>query len=127
MTAIVTRRKAKNAWWPSMTSRTRSGDASMAWYCRSHLIAESTGQLDSKLAICIAVAAMSPGATNSRYEMPFGRSVERSTKTPSPTPSASRYTTGVTAVVIADPRQIRLYCVRKNSSGLQESARELIR
>ena len=53
-------------------------------------IIESTGHADSKDAICIAVAAMRPGATNSRYETPLARSAERSTKTPSPTPSASR-------------------------------------
>ena len=62
-----------------MTSRTRSGVASIAWYWRSHLIADSTGQLDSNDAICIAVAAMRPGATNSRYEiaaLEIGRAVD---------------------------------------------------
>ena len=59
-------RAVMNAWWPMRMSRTRSGVASIAWYWRSHLIAESTGQLDSNVASCIAVAAMRPGATNSR-------------------------------------------------------------
>ena len=73
-----------NAWCPIRTSPTRSGLASMAWYCRLHLIADSTGQLASNDAICIAVAARSPGATNSRYVMPSGRSARRSTSVAEP-------------------------------------------
>ena len=49
-----------------MTSRTRNGLASIAWYCRSHLIAEKTGKVASNEASCMAVAAISPGATYSR-------------------------------------------------------------
>ena len=71
-------RAAMKAWCPRRMSRTRSGVASIAWYCRLHLIADSTGQLASNDASCIAVAASRPGATNSRYGTPAGRSANRS-------------------------------------------------
>src|SRR4029450_7483376 len=48
MAAVPRIRETMNAWWPARTSRTRNGDASIAWYCRVHLIALRTGQLDSK-------------------------------------------------------------------------------
>ena len=64
--AVMSMRAAMNAWCPRTMSPIRSGVASIAWYCRLHLIAESTGQLASNEASCIAVAASRPGATNSR-------------------------------------------------------------
>ena len=59
-------RDAMKACCANTTSRTRSGVASIAWYWRVHLIADRTGQLASNDASCIAVAASSPGATNSK-------------------------------------------------------------
>ena len=59
-------RTATNSRCPASTSTTRSGVASIAWYCRFHLIAPITGYVDSKVAICIADAASSPGAMKSR-------------------------------------------------------------
>ena len=47
-------------------SKTPSGEASIAWNCRVHLIDDSTGQVDSAMAVCIAVAAITPGVTNAR-------------------------------------------------------------
>ncbi len=55
-----------------MTSRTRSGVASIAWYCRVQRIAAITGQLLSNAATCIATAASMPGATYATYETPSG-------------------------------------------------------
>ncbi len=51
---------------PARTSTTRSGVASIAWYCRFHLMAPITGYVDSNDVICIAEAASRPGAMNSR-------------------------------------------------------------
>src|SRR5919197_1510858 len=48
------------------------------------------------------------------------------TNFPSPTPSASRYTTGVTTLETTVPRQTRRYWAKKNSSGRRASANVLI-
>ena len=62
----MSRRTAIHARWPTSTSMTVSGVASMAKYVRTHLIAASTGYIDSFPPICIAVDARSPGARKSR-------------------------------------------------------------
>ena len=59
-------RNAIQARWPTRTSMTVSGVASMAKYVRSHLIAAMTGYMDSLPPICMAVDARSPGAMKSR-------------------------------------------------------------
>ncbi len=46
-----------------MTSRMRSGVASIAWNCRVHLIAAMIGYADSNDAICMHAAPSIPGAT----------------------------------------------------------------
>ena len=58
---------------PTTMSRTPTGVASMAWYCRCHLIAPSTGQAASPTPTCIAVATSIPGAMNSTYGTPPSR------------------------------------------------------
>ena len=62
----VTTRTAIQVRCPRATSATRSGVASMASYVRNHLMAAITGQLASSTAVCIAVAAISAGARNTR-------------------------------------------------------------
>jgi hypothetical protein len=51
------------------------------------------GQSDSPAAACIALAAMSPGVTNARYETPA--TVSCSTSPPTPSPIAPRNSSGV--------------------------------
>ena len=55
---------------PETSSTTRTGVATTAWYVRSHLTPAITGYVVSLVAVCIAVARATPGATNSRYERP---------------------------------------------------------
>jgi hypothetical protein len=38
----------------------------MAWNVRIHLVPAITGHSDSPAAVCMALAAMSPGVTNTR-------------------------------------------------------------
>jgi hypothetical protein len=72
-TAVVEAiRVAIQSWWPAMMSRTPSGVASIARYCRVHLNDATTGHVDSPDATCIAVAASIPGATKSTYDTPSG-------------------------------------------------------
>jgi hypothetical protein len=56
-------RNTTNASWPNRMSSTPSGVASIAKYCRCHLIALITGYVVSPTAVCIAFAASTPGAT----------------------------------------------------------------
>ena len=63
--ATITRTPAQTR-TPATSSRTRTGVATTAWYVRSHLTPALTGNVVTLAAVCIAVAATSAGATNSR-------------------------------------------------------------
>ena len=71
-------------------SRVPIGVASIAKYCRVHLIDPMTGHDASPVAIVIAVAASIPGATKSMYGTPRELAEDWFTSVPSPTPSAPR-------------------------------------
>ena len=60
---VTSRRTVMKNRWPSRTSRTRSGEASWAWYCRCHLMAPSTGHADSPKPEFMAEATSTPPAT----------------------------------------------------------------
>ncbi len=67
---VIATRSRTNTRWPTSTSGTPSGVASIARYCRRHLMAASTANVDSLTAVCIACAARIPGATKARYSTP---------------------------------------------------------
>ena len=71
-------------------SRVPIGVASIAKYCRVHLIDPMTGHEASPEAIVIAVAASIPGATKSMYGTPREAPADLFTSVPSPTPRAPR-------------------------------------
>jgi hypothetical protein len=71
-------------------SRVPSGVASIAKYCRVHLIDPITGHDASPDATVIAVAASRPGATKSMYGTPRDAPEDLFTSVPSPTPRAPR-------------------------------------
>jgi hypothetical protein len=51
---------------PLYTSDAPIGVVTMAWNVRTHLVPAITGQSDSDAAVCMALAASKPGATNVR-------------------------------------------------------------
>ena len=64
--AAVKMRAAVHDSRPLYSSRTRTGVATTAWYVRAQRMPAITGKLPSFVPICMARAAISPGATNSR-------------------------------------------------------------
>ena len=61
---IIVSRAAIQARLPTAMSRTEMGVAAMAWKTLLHRIPDMIGNVDSKAADCMAVAASSPGARN---------------------------------------------------------------
>ena len=59
-------RTAVHTMKPPYTSDAPTGVATMAWNVRTHFVPAITGHSDSPAAVCMALAASSPGATNVR-------------------------------------------------------------
>src|SRR4051812_5628537 len=97
---------------------TRNGVASIAWYVRIHLIAPMTGYVDSCTATCIALAANSPGARNTRYVTPLKLDEDDPplTRPPRPSPIAARNSTGAKIPFTRPARQVRRYAYIQYSS-----------
>ena len=55
---------------PPYTSDAPSGVVTMAWNVRIHFTPAMTGHSVPPAAFCMALAASSPGVTNTRYDMP---------------------------------------------------------
>ena len=70
MADTAVKRSAIQARCPTRTSTTPSGVASMAKYVRIHLMAPMNGYMASLPPICMAVAAINPGARKSMYFTP---------------------------------------------------------
>jgi len=77
------------------------------------LIPDITGYVASNIAVCIAVAASSPGPMNCRYVTPPNACAPAlsSTNEPSPIPIAARYISGIRKLVTSVPFQVRRYSV----------------
>jgi hypothetical protein len=67
----------------------------MAWKVRTHFVPAMTGHSDSAPAPSMALAAMSPGATNASYGTPATLPELSSTSPPNPNPIAARNITGL--------------------------------
>ena len=52
--------------WPANSAPALTGVDTTAWYVRSHFTPPSTGHSDSPAACIMALAAIRPGATNTR-------------------------------------------------------------
>ncbi len=76
---------------------------------RSHLMPPITENEVSPVPTCIAVAASTPGATNTTYGTPSTPPFPASTSIPRPRPIPARYRRGERKLETADPNQTRRY------------------
>ena len=94
---------------PLKSSCTRTGVATTAWYVFAQRMPAATGKLPSFVPICMASAAISPGATNSRYVRPPRSALSSSTSSPRRIPIDRRKKIGLSSPVVIVARQARRY------------------
>src|ERR1700716_2958547 len=75
---------------------------------RSHMIFPRIGHVHSPAAVCMVVAASSPGARKSIYGTPPTPPEPRFTRPPSPRPIAAKKKRGVKNDRVVEPRHTRL-------------------
>ena len=102
-------RAAAHASRPPTSSNTRTGVATTAWYVFTHRIPAMTGKLPSFVPICMASAAISPGATYSRYVSPPRFGFPSSMTLPRRIPIDRRKKIGFRRPVVIVARQTRRY------------------